>query len=99
MMSDTSMKVLVNIPKYVTVGDNAMSHLHVSCRFDESTWNTNWFIMLRSSFGMNYTLNEYGAFRQYGPYEIPSEKMPCHIHHAKFVELKWNFYCFIVLIS
>ena len=47
--------------------------LQLSCKFGESKWNPYWVIVLTSSSGINYVLNEYEENGQYGPYAIPSE--------------------------
>ena len=54
---------------------NAM--LKLSSKFGESKWNPCWLIVLTSSTGTNYGLNEQEDFDQYGLFTIPSKIMPC----------------------
>ena len=57
-----------------TIQDNAM--LKLSCKFGESKWNPCWLIVLTSSTGTNYGINEQEDFDQYGSFTIPSKIMP-----------------------
>ena len=57
-----------------TIQDNAM--LKLSWKFSESKWNPCWLIMLTSSTGTNYGLNEHEDLDQYGSFTIPSNIMP-----------------------
>ena len=65
---DNGMKISVNMPKCITIRDNAM--LHTSCKFGGSIRNYHWLNLFMGSSGINYVLNEYEAFGQYDPYEI-----------------------------
>ena len=62
--------------------------LQLSCKFGESKWNPFWFIVLTSSFGSNYVLNEHEDFNRYdpyGPYALPSEMLPCYNYPASLL--------------
>ena len=72
-----------NDQKGNAIPDNAM--LQLSCKFDESKWNRYWVNMLKSSSGTYYVLAEHEDVRQYGPYVIPFELMPCHSYPASLV--------------
>ena len=50
--------------------------LKLSYKFGESKLNPCWLIVLTSSTGTNYGLNEHEDFDQYGSFAIPSEIMP-----------------------
>ena len=50
--------------------------LKLSWEFGESKWNPYWLIVLTSSSGTNYVLNEREDFDQYGLFEIPPKMMP-----------------------
>ena len=45
----------------------------LSYKFGELKWNPCWLIVLTSSTGTNYGLNEHEDFDQYGSFAIPSE--------------------------
>ena len=59
----------------------------LSCKFGELEWNPCWLIVLTSSSGTNYGLNEQEDFDQYGSFTIPSEIMPYYSHPASLVDL------------
>ena len=68
---------------------NAMSHKIILCftswSFRESKRNPYWVIMLMSSHGTNYVLNDNEFFSRYGPYALPPEIMPCYSYHVSLV--------------
>ena len=47
--------------------------LKLSWKFGESKWNPFWVIVLTSSSGTNYVLNEHEGVDQYGSFSKPSE--------------------------
>ena len=47
--------------------------LKLTGKFGESKWHPYWVIVLTSSSGTNYVLNEYEDVDQYGSFSIPSE--------------------------
>ena len=51
--------------------------LKPSWKFGEPKWNPYWVIVLTSSSGSNYVLNEHEDVDQYGSFAISSEIMPC----------------------
>ena len=58
------MKALTDMAHCNTILGNAA--LKLSCKFGELKWNPNWLIMLTSSSGTNYILNEHEDIGQYG---------------------------------
>ena len=74
-----------NLGQYAenTIPDNTM--LQLSCKFDESKWNSYWVNMLTSSSGTNYVISENEDFGQYSLYAIPSEVMACYSYPASLV--------------
>ena len=66
-----------------TLRDNAM--LKLSCKFGELKWNPCWLIMLTTSSGTNYVVNEHENVNQYGSLAIPSEIMLYQSHHESLV--------------
>ena len=46
--------------------------LKLSWKFGESKWYPYWVIVLTSSSGINYVLNEHEGVPQYGSFSIPS---------------------------
>ena len=61
--------------------------LKLSSKFGELKWNLCWIIVLTSSTGTNYGLNEQEDFDQYGSFTIPSKIMPYWSHPASLVGL------------
>ena len=59
--------------------------LKLSCKFGESKWNPCWLIVLTSSSGTNYVLNEHEDVNQYGLFAIPSEIMLYQSHPESLV--------------
>ena len=68
------MKALTDMAHCNTILGNAA--LKLSCKFGELKWNPCWLIMLTSSSGTNYILNEHEDVGQYGSFAKPSEIMP-----------------------
>ena len=50
--------------------------LKLSCKFGESKLNPCWLVVLTSSTGTNYGLNDHEDFDQFGSFKIPSKIMP-----------------------
>ena len=61
--------------------------LKLSCKFGELKWNPCWLIVLTSSTGTNYGLNEQEDLHQYGSFTIPSKIMPYQSHPASLDDL------------
>ena len=62
------MKILTNLAHlqlaiYNTIQENVI--FKSPCKFGESKWNPCWLIILTSSTGINYVLNEYEDVDQY----------------------------------
>ena len=70
---------------YKTIRDNAM--LKLSWKIGELKWNPCWLIVLTSSTGTDYGLNEQEDFDQYGWFTIPFKIMPYQSHPASLVDL------------
>ena len=76
------------------IRDNAM--IRLSCKFAKSKWNPCLLIMLRSSSGTKYALNEHEDVDQYGSFAIPSEIMLYQSHPESLVKQNENW---VVLMS
>ena len=57
----------------------------MNCKSGKSKCNPYWVILLVSSLGTNYILNEHEDFCHYGPYAMPSKMIPWCSHPACFV--------------
>ena len=72
--------------------------LKLSWKFDESKWYPYWVIVLTSSSGTNYVLNDHEGIDQYGSFstiQVSAISKPSW----KFGEPKWNPCWVIVLTS
>ena len=67
-----------------TLGQHIAKNLPVY-KFGESKWNPCWLIMLTSSSGTNYVLNEHDDVDQYSSFAIPSEIMLYQSHPESLV--------------
>ena len=67
-----------------TIPDNAM--LKLSWKFGVSKWYPYWVIVLTSSSGTNYVLNEHEGVDQYGSFSIPSELVLYQSHPESLVK-------------
>ena len=61
--------------------------LKLSWKFGESKWYPYWVIVLTSSTGTNYGLNDQEDLDQYGSFTIPSKIMPYQSHPVSLVDL------------
>ena len=68
-----------------TIQDNTM--LNLSWKFGESKWNPCWLIVLTSSTGTYYGLNDHEGFDQYDSLTLPSKTMPYLSQPASLTEL------------
>ena len=59
--------------------------LKLSWKFGESKWYPYWVIVLTSSSGTNYVLNEHEDVDQYGSFSIPSELVLYQSHPESLV--------------
>ena len=59
--------------------------LKLSWKFGESKWYPYWVIVLRSSSGTNYVLNEHEGVDQYVSFSIPSELVLYQSHPESLV--------------
>ena len=59
--------------------------LKLPYKFGESNWNPYGLIVLTSSTGTNYGLNEHEDFDQYGSFTISSELVLCQNHPESLV--------------
>ena len=60
----------------------------LSWKFDKSKWYPYWVIVLTSSSGTNYVLNEHEDVDQYDSYAIPSELALYQSHPESLVNQK-----------
>ena len=72
-------------PYAYTIQDNAM--LKLFWKLSESKWNPRCLVMLTSSAGTNFGLNEHEDFDQYGSFTIQSKIIAYQIHPASLVDL------------
>ena len=73
--------------------------LKLSCKFGELIWNPRWLIVLTSSTGTNYGLNEHEDVDQYESYANTIQDNAMLKLSWKFDESKWNLCWVIVLTS
>ena len=59
--------------------------LKLSWKFGESKWNPYWVIVLTSSSGTNYVLNEHDGVDQYGSFALPPDLMLYQSHAESLV--------------
>ena len=59
--------------------------LKLSWKLGESKWYPYWVIVLTSSYGTNYVLNEHEGVDQYGSFSIPSELVLYQNHSESLV--------------
>ena len=59
--------------------------LKLSWKFGESKWYPYWVIVLTSSSGTNFVLNEHEDVDQYGSFSIPSELVLYQSHPESLV--------------
>ena len=59
--------------------------LKLAWKFGESKWNPYWVIVLTSSSGTNYVLNEHEGVDQYGSFSIPYELVLYQSHPENLV--------------
>ena len=73
---------------YNTIWDNAIPK--PSWKFGEPKWNPYSVIVLMSSYGTNYVLDEHEDIDWYGSFAIPSKKMLCQSHPESLVNQNEN---------